>query len=137
MSSMEEKNTDEAYVDEDEYVDEASTSSTSRSLPRTSAQALKIRNKKQEEWASTLKIEDVVFNDSETEIVSIADKPFAIFRSKMLLSFCRGNQITVSNGKTKKQDCVEHILNYKKHGPLRAKVAQSINSDDSLFKECN
>ena len=109
---MEEKNNDEAYVDEDEYVDEATTSSTSRSPPRraTSKEALKIRNKKQEEWASTLKIEDVVFNDSETEIVSIADKPFAIFRSKMLLSFCRGNQITVSNGKTKKQDLRELLV---------------------------
>ena len=126
---MEEKNNDEAYVDEDEYVDEASTSSTSRSLTRTSgAQALKIRNKKQEEWASSLKLEDVVFNESITEIVSIAGKPFGIFRSKMLLSFCRGNQITVSNGKTKKQDCVELIINYKKNGPLRAKVAHSLSS---------
>jgi len=119
---MEEKNNDEAYVNK------ASTSSTSRSPPRTSAQALKIRNKKQEEWASTLKLEDVVFNESLTEIVSIADKSFGIFRSKMSLSFCRGKQITVSNGKTKKQDCVEYILNYKKNGPLRAKVAQSLSS---------
>ena len=50
-------------------------------------------------------------NESLTEIVTIADKPFSIFRSKMLLSFCRGDQITVSNGRTKKQDCVKYILN--------------------------
>ena len=111
---------------EEKINDDASTSSTSRF--GSSAEALKIRNKKQEEWASTLKLEDVVFNESLTEIVSIADKPFGIFRSKMLLSFCRGNQITVSNGKTKKQDCVEYILNHKKNGPLRAKVAQSLSS---------
>ena len=118
---------------EEEKNDEASTSSTSR--PGASAEAL-IRNKKQEEWASTLKLEDVVFNESLTEIVSIAGKPFNIFRSKMLLSFCRGNQITVSNGKTKKQDCVEHILNYKKHGPLRAKVAQSIKKNKGTKPAC-
>ena len=111
---------------EEKINDDASTSSTSRF--GSSAEALKIRNKKQEEWASTLKLEDVVFNESLTEIVSIADKPFGIFRSKMLLSFCRGNQITVSNGKTKKSDCVEYILNHKKNGPLRAKVAQSLSS---------
>ena len=112
---MEEKNNDEA-------------STSSRSRPGTSAESLKIRNKKQEEWASSLKLEDVVFNESLTEIVSIADKPFGIFKSKMLLSFCRGNQITVSNGRTKKQDCVEYIINYKKNGPPRAKVAQSLSS---------
>ena len=111
---------------EEEKNDEASTSSTSR--PGASAEALKIRNKKQEEWASTLKLEEGVFYESLTGIVSIAEKPFSIFRSKMLLSFCRGNQITVSNGRTKKQDCVEYILNHKKNGPLRAKVAQSLSS---------
>ena len=49
----------------------------------------------------------------------------------MLISFCRGNNIKTVNGKQKKDDLVNTIINHKKHGPIRTKIAKSLTTKKS------
>ena len=81
----------------------------------------KEKKKKEEQWAGSLGFGDVVFDKQLTKIESIGGVPFETWKVKMLISFCRGNNIKIVNGKQKKDDLVNTIINHKKHGPIRTK----------------
>lgn len=65
-------------------------------------------------WSNSLTLADVKFNDDMTDIVDIKGKSIKNFVGKMLISFCRANQVKIRDGEGTKQNCVEKIIAYKK-----------------------
>ena len=81
---------------------------------------------KLEEWAATLKFSDVIFDETGSSIKTIAGLTLDKFKGKMLIKFCRAIPLIVPNKKSSKACCIQHLLNYKRNGPAREKVAAAI-----------
>ena len=54
--------------------------------------------REREELAKTLTLDDVKFNEAFTDIVSIKGLPIKDFKDKMLIQFCRKNEVKVPSG---------------------------------------
>ena len=82
-------------------------------------------------WSKTLTLADVKFNDDMTDIVDIKGKAIKDFVGKMLISFCRANQVKIRDGEGSKKNCVAKIIAYKKGEPIREKIAKTIQKRKS------
>ena len=65
---------------------------------------MKEAKKEREEWAKSLTIDDVIFNEDMTNIVSIKGLPIKEFKDKMLVVFCRANNVKIASGKSSKMN---------------------------------
>ena len=81
---------------------------------------------KLEEWAANLKFSDVIFDETVTSIKTIGGLTLDKFKGKMLIKFCRAIPLIVPNKQSSKACCIQHLLNYKRNGPAREKVAAAI-----------
>ena len=87
--------------------------------------------KEQIAWSKSLTLADVKFNDDMTDIVDIKGKAIKNFVGKMLINFCRANQVKIRDGEGTKQNCVEKIIAYKKGTPMREKIAKTMQKRKS------
>ena len=108
-----------------------STSTSSYPLAESAGKKIREEDKKKndvklEEWAATLKFSDVLFDETGSSIKTIAGLTLDKFKGKMLIKFCRAIPLIVPNKQTSKAHCIQHLLNYKRNGPAREKVAAAI-----------
>jgi len=75
----------------------------------------KARKEKQKvDWARTQRLDGVVLNDDQTDIVSIARITIKNWTAKMLPAFLRENNIFVPEKKKTWSDCIWFLLNHMK-----------------------
>ena len=82
--------------------------------------------KRKEAWAESLNMSQVKFSEDHTSIESICGAPLKNFKGKMLIKFCRGNNIIVPNGQSTKAHCIQHIINHQKTASLRKKIGEVV-----------
>ena len=77
-------------------------------------------------WARQRKMEEVVYNDEGTDVVSISGLPLKKFVGKMLISFCRSNNLPVKSGLGSKKHCVDLIIAHKNGAPVREAIQKGV-----------
>ena len=82
--------------------------------------------KEREAWARQRTMDEVVYNDEGTEVISVGGLPLSKFVGKMLIQFCRSNKLPVKSGFGSKANCVDLILGYKKSGPARTVIKKAV-----------
>ena len=90
-----------------------------------------LRNQEKEEWAKTLTMDDVHFNDTMTGMKDIKGLEIKNFVNKMLINFCRANNVKVKHGRESKNDCVKAIIACKKGESTVEKLQKSIKKRKS------
>ena len=86
------------------------------------------------EKLKTSSVEDIVLDETKTQILSIAGVDYSSLPAKVRLHFCREMGIRVPNKKWKKEDITELILNHVSGRVLKEIVKQPIKKKSKAAK---
>ena len=71
-------------------------------------------------------LDDGMFNEEKTNIVSIKGLPIKEFKDKILVVFCRANHVKIANGRSSKANCVQQIIAKVQGTTLEDKIKESV-----------
>ena len=97
------------------------------------------RNKRDATVLEKLKassVEDIILDESKTQILSIAGVEYASLSAKVRLYYCREMGIVVPNKKRKKEEITELILNHVSGQVLKELVKQPMKKKAKVSKTC-
>ena len=80
------------------------------------------------EKLKTSSVEDIILDETKTQILSIAGVEYSSLSAKVRLQFCREMGIMVPNKKRKKEDITELILNHVSGRVLKEIVKQPMKA---------
>ena len=86
------------------------------------------------EKLKTSSVEDIILDETKTQILSIAGVEYSSLSSKVRLQFCREMGIMVPNKKRKKEDMTELILNHVSGRVLKEIVKQPMKKKSKAAK---
>ena len=81
-------------------------------------------------------MEDIILDESKTQILSIAGVDYASLSAKVRLYYCQEMGIMVLNKKRKKEEIMEFILNHVSGQVLKELVKQPMKKKAKASKTC-
>ena len=96
-----------------------------------------VRNKRDASVLEKLKtssVEDIILDETKTQILSIAGVEYSSLSAKVRLHFCREMGIMVPNKKRKKEDITELILNHISRQVLKEIIKQPMKKKSKAAK---